>query len=131
MAKAYIFLIVIAVIILLGIFIIPIINKAQFKQMPFDQQIRILMKSANKLVYWKNISYGNKGTLIFIKNKRKILAFPWVLVDGKLLCTKDDPFDHWDYPEDKPKLNDDEINQVINELEKFNSKSVVKIYFKD
>lgn len=131
MSKPLFILIFIVIIILLGFIVFPLINKAQFKRLPFEQQIRILMKQANKLVYWKNISYGTKGTLVFIKNKRKILAFPWVLIDGKMLCTKDNPFEYWDYPEDKPALNSDEVKQAVEELEKYNSKSVVKLYFKD
>ena len=117
-------------VLLLGLIIFPIVNRYQFKRLPFDQQIRILMKQARGLVYFKNISYGNKGTLIYIKNKRKILTYPWVLLDGKMLCTKENPFDNWDYPEDKPPLNEDEKKQALEELEKFNEKSIVKLYIK-
>lgn len=131
MTKVQIAIIIVAVLIVLGLVIIPIINKQQFKRMPFDQQVRILMKQANKLVYWKNISYGTKGTLIFIKNKRKILTFPWVLVDGKMLCTKKNPFISWDYPDDAPNMTDDEIKQAVEELEKYNSKSAIKLYLQE
>lgn len=131
MSKLVIVLIVLLVVILFGVVVFPIVNKAQFKRMPFDQQIRILMKQSNKLIYWKNVSYGSKGSLFYIKNKRKILAFPWALIDGKMLCTKDNPFECWDYPEDKPKLNPDEVKQLVSELQKYNSKSVIKLYFKD
>ena len=130
MSPLVIALIVIGVI-LLGAIVLPLISRQQFKRLPFDQQIRILMKQARGLVYFKNISYGKKGTLIYIKNKRKILAYPWVLIDGKMLCTKDNPFDNWDYPEDKPALTDGEKKQALEELEKFNNKSIVKLYFKD
>ena len=125
-----IILIIIAAVLLLGIIIFPLINKLQFKRLPFDQQIRILMKQARGLVYFKNISYGSKGTLIYIKNKRKILTYPWVLIDGKMLCTKENPFDFWDYPEEKPPLSEDEKKQALAELEKFNDKSIVKLYIK-
>lgn len=131
MTKVQIVILVVGIVLLLGIIVFPIINKIQFKRMPFDQQIRILMKQANKLVYWKNISYGTKGTLVYIKNKRKILAFPWVLVDGKMLCTKKSPFVSWDYPNDSPKMTDDEIKQAVEELDKYNSKSVVKLYLQE
>ena len=117
-------------VLLLGIIIFPIINRYQFKRLPFDQQIRILMKQARGLTYFKNISYGSKGTLIYIKNKRKILTYPWVLTDGKMLCTKENPFDNWDYPENKPPLSEDEKKQALEELEKFNEKSIVKLYLK-
>ena len=129
MSPLVIILIVIGVL-LLGLIIFPIVNRYQFKRLPFDQQIRILMKQARGLVYFKNISYGNKGTLIYIKNKRKILTYPWILLDGKMLCTKENPFDNWDYPEDKPPLNEDEKKQALEELEKFNDKSIIKLYFK-
>lgn len=131
MTKLQIAIIVIVALLILGIIIFPIINKLQFKRMPFSQQIRVLMNQANKLIYWKNISYGTKGTLIYIKNKRKILAYPWVLIDGKMLCTKKNPFDSWDYPEDAPKMTDDEVKQAVEELEKYNSKSVVKLYLQE
>lgn len=131
MTKAQIFWIVFAVIIFLGIFVIPQINKIQLKKMPFDLQIRALMKEANKLIYFKNISNGRKGSLIYIKNKRKILVYPWVLIDGKMLCTKENPYDHWDYPEDKPALTEDEIKQAIEELEKYNKNKVVKLYLQE
>ena len=122
--------IIAAAVVLLGVIVFPLISRFQFKRLPFDQQIRILMKQARGLVYFKNISYGSKGTLIYIKNKRKILAYPWVLLEGKMLCTKENPFDFWDYPEDKPPLTEDEKKQAISELEKFNEKSIVKIYIK-
>jgi len=127
---AYVIVLIIVAVLLLGIIIFPIINRFQFKRLPFDQQIRILMKQAKGLVYFKNISYGSKGTLIYIKNKRKILAYPWVLIDGKMLCTKENPFENWDYPEEKPPLSDDEKKQALAELEKFNNKSIVKLYIK-
>lgn len=128
MTKAQIIILVIAVIVVLGFVVFPQINKRQLKKMPFEQQIRILMQQANKLIYWKNISSGTKGTLIYIKNKRKILVYPWVLIDGKMLCTKKNPYEHWDYPEDKPEFTEDEIIQAKDELEKYNKKSAVKLY---
>jgi hypothetical protein len=131
MTKTQIILLVLAVLIVLGVIILPQFNKRQLKNMPFDQQIRILMKQANKLIYWKNISEGTKGTLIYIKNKRKILLYPWVLIDGKMLCTRANPFDHWDYPEEKQPLTEDEINQAKSELEKYNKKNVIKLYLQN
>lgn len=131
MTGSQIAIIIIVVLLLFGLIIFPIINRIQFKKMPVDQQIRILMKQANKLVYWKNISYGSKGTLIYIKNKRKILTYPWVLMDGRMLCTKQNPFEKWDYPEDALPMNDDEIEQAKLELEKYNDRSVVKLYLQN
>lgn len=131
MTKTQIVILLLVVVVILGLIIIPIINKHQFKKMPVEQQVRILMKQANKLIYWKNIAQGTKGTLIYIKNKRKILVYPWVLVDGKMLCTKANPFENWDYPEDKPALTDDEIVQALNELEKYNKHNPVKLYLQN
>ncbi len=131
MTKTQIVILLIAVVAILGLIIIPIINKHQFKKMPVEQQIRILMKQANKLIYWKNIAQGTKGNLIYIKNKRKILVYPWVLVDGKMLCTKANPLEHWDYPEDKPALSNEEIAQALDELEKYNKHNPVKLYLQN
>jgi hypothetical protein len=131
MTKAQIIILVAVVLVVLGVIIFPQINKRQLKNMPFDQQVRILMKQANKLIYWKNIPSGTKGVLIYIKNKRKILVYPWVLIEGKMLCTKDNPFDHWDYPEEHPKMSDEEIIQARKELEKYNNKTSIKLYLQN
>ncbi len=122
---------IIAAVVLLGAIILPLINKWQFRRMPYDQQIRILMKQAKKLVFFKNISNGSSGSLVYIKNKRKILVYPWKLIDGKMLCTKKNPYTNWDYPEEHPAMTDDEIKQAVEELEKFNEKSLVKLYLQD
>lgn len=131
MTKLQIVFIIAIVLVLLGVFVFPTINKRQFKKMPFEQQVRVLMKQANKLIYWKNISSGTKGTLIYVKNKRKILTYPWVLVDGKMICTKENPYEKWDYPEEQPVMTEDEIKQAKDELEKFNKKNPVKLIFLD
>ena len=123
-------IIVVVVVLVLGIVIFPLINRQQFRNLPADQQIRIIMKQAKGLIYFKNVSKGSSGILYYVKNKRKILAFPWVLYDGKMLCTRKNPFEHWDYPEEKQPLNDDELEQLKNELEKFNKKNPVKIVFR-
>ncbi len=124
-------IIIIAVVVLtLGIIVFPLINRRQFRNLPFEQQVRILMKEANGLIYFKNISRGSTGILYYVKNKRKILAFPWRLDDGKMLCTRKNPFEHWDYPEEKQPLNEDELKQLTEELEKYNKKNPVKIVFK-
>lgn len=131
MTRLQIILIAFAIVILLGVIVFPIINKRQFKRMPFEQQVRVLMKQANKLIYWKNITDGTKGTLIYIKNKRKILAFPWVLFDGKMLCTRANPFDHWDYPDEHQNLTDDEVQKAREELEKYNKNKAVKLFLQN
>lgn len=122
-------LIAAAVILVLGIIIFPVLNRCQFRNLPPEQQVRILMKEAKGLVYFKNVAKGGKGTLFYVKNRRKILAFPWVLVDGKMICTRKNPFEKWDYPEEQELLNDDELAQVKQELENFNKKNPVKIVF--
>lgn len=123
-------ILIIAAVLVLGIIIFPLANRRLFRNLPYDQQIRIIMKEAKGLIFFKNVSRGNSGTLYYVKNKRKILFFPWVLYDGKMICTKKDPFSHWDYPDEKQPLNEDELVQLMSELEKFNKKNPVKIYFK-
>ncbi|MGN0523912.1 MAG: hypothetical protein ACI4IG_06535 [Eubacterium sp.] len=131
MTKTQIIVLVVAVLSVLSLIVFPIVNKRQFSKLPVEQQIRILMKQAKKLIYWKNIGQGTKGSLVYIKNKRKILVYPWVLVDGKMLCTKANPYDRWDYPEDKPEFTEDEIKQALEELEKYNRHNPVKLYLQD
>lgn len=123
-------IIIAVVLVVLGVVIFPLINRRSFRNLPLDQQVRILMKEAKGLAYFKNVSKGSTGILYFVKNKRKILAFPWVLSDGKMLCTRKNPFERWDYPEEKELINDDELKQLAEELEKFNKKNPVKIVFK-
>ena len=122
--------IIAAVILVLGIIVFPLINRHQFRNLSPDQQVRIIMKEAKGLAYFKNVSKGSEGVLYFVKNKRKILAFTWVLADGKMLCTRENPFERWDYPEEREPLNEDEFKQLMEELEKFNKKNPVKIVFK-
>lgn len=126
-------LIIIAVfaLILLGIFVIPVFNRHSFDRLPFEQQVRVLMKQAKGLNYFKNVSSGTKGTLIYVKNKRKILMFHWVLIDGKMLCTDNNPLSNWDYPEEKPSLTDDEVRLVHSQLDLYNKKQTVKFYLQD
>lgn len=130
MSGTQIAILVVAVIIVLGVIVFPLVNRRSFRNLPFDQQVRILMKEAKGLTYFKNVSKGSTGVLYYVKNKRKILTFPWVLADGKMLCTRKNPFERWDYPEEKEPLNEDELKQLLSELEKFNKKNAVKIYFK-
>jgi len=121
-----------AAIILLGTVVLPLINRRQFKRLPVDQQVLTIMKQAKKLVFWKNISNGRTGNLFFVKNKRKILVYPWALdEEGRMVILKDNPFDRWDYPEEKEPLNADEIRQAREELKKYSDKSLVKILFND
>lgn len=123
-------IIIAAVVLVLGIVVFPLINRRQFRNLPPDQQVRILMKEAKGLIYFKNVSSGSTGILYYVKNKRKILTFPWVLADGKMLCTRENPFERWDYPEEREPLNEDELKQLNDELEKYNKKNPVKIVFK-
>lgn len=123
-------IIIVVVLIVLGVIVFPLINRRSFRNLPPDQQIRILMKEAKGLAYFKNVSKGSTGILYFVKNKRKILAFPWVLSDGKMLCNRKNPFERWDYPEEKELINDDELKQLSEALENFNKKNSVKIVFK-
>lgn len=121
------FVIIVLTVIFLGLIIFPYINKKQFQKMPFEQQIRILMKQAKGLIFFKNISNGSTGKLIYIKNKRKIYIFPWELEDGKMHCTRQDLFVRWDYPEEQPEFTDEEKAQAIEEIKNYNKKNFVKI----
>lgn len=122
---------VIIVVLILGIIIFPIINRNQLKKMPYDQQIRILMKQAKGLDYFKNISNGSKGALVYIKNKRKILYYPWVLVNDKMICTKKNPYTNWDYPEEHPAFREEEIEQAKSALLDYNKHKKIKLYLQD
>ncbi|MDD6729299.1 MAG: hypothetical protein PUE08_08810 [Eubacteriales bacterium] len=122
-------IIIAVVVIVLGVIIFPLFNRRQFRNLPPDQQVRILMKEAKGLAFFKNVSKGSTGTLYYVKNKRKILMFPWVLSDGNMLCTRKHPFDRWDYPEEQLPLNEDELKQLQEELEKYNKKNPVKLVF--
>lgn len=116
-------------IILLGVVVFPLINRRQFKNLPNEQKVRILMKEANSLTYFKNLTQGNHGVLYYVKNKRKILYLDWKLVDGKMVCTRKNPLSKWDYPEEQEAINDDEKKQFFEALETFNKKSPVKFVF--
>lgn len=130
--KPYQIIIIVAVVILLGVIVLPLFNRQQFRRLPYDQQILAIMKQANKLVFWKNISHGRAGSLFFVKNKRKILVYPWVINEnGQMLITKENPFDKWDYPEGHEPLSADEIKQAREELYAYADKSAVKIVFND
>jgi hypothetical protein len=130
--KPYKIIIIVAVVILLGVIVLPLFNRQQFRRLPYDQQILAIMKQANKLVFWKNISHGRAGSLFFVKNKRKILVYPWVINEnGQMLITKENPFDKWDYPEEHEPLSADEIKQAREELYAYADKSAVKIVFND
>lgn len=130
--KPYQIIIIVAVVILLGVIVLPLFNRQQFRRLPYDQQILAIMKQANKLVFWKNISHGRAGSLFFVKNKRKILVYPWVINEnGQMLITKENPFDKWDYPVEHEPLSADEIKQAREELYAYADKSAVKIVFND
>ena len=130
--KPYQIIIIVAVVILLGVIVLPLFNRQQFRRLPYGQQILAIMKQANKLVFWKNISHGRAGSLFFVKNKRKILVYPWVINEnGQMLITKENPFDKWDYPEEHEPLSADEIKQAREELYAYADKSAVKIVFND
>ena len=130
--KPYQIIIIVAVVILLGVIVLPLFNRQQFRRLPYDQQILAIMKQAHKLVFWKNISHGRAGSLFFVKNKRKILVYPWVINEnGQMLITKENPFDKWDYPEEHEPLSADEIKQAREELYAYADKSAVKIVFND
>ena len=109
-----------------GIIIFPLINRKQFKNLSWEQKICMLMKEANSLAYLKNVSQGSKGSLYYVKNKRKILELNWILIDGKMICTKENPTEKWDYPEEQEPLTDEEKAQFFEALNEYNRKSAIK-----
>lgn len=130
--EVYQIVLIIVVIIAFGIAVLPAFNRWQFKRLPYDQQVLAIMKQAKGLVFFKNVSHGRTGSLFFVKNKRKILVLPWALDEnGRMVVQKQEPFDHWDYPEDHPKFNEDEIRQAVTELKNYSDKSAVKLVFND
>lgn len=50
---------IVAVVLILGIIIFPLVNRRQFRNLEPDQQIRLIMKEAKGLVYFKNVSNGS------------------------------------------------------------------------
>ena len=132
MMESYQTILILAAVVFVGIIVLPVFNRWQFRRLPYDQQVLTIMRQAKGLVFWKNISHGRTGSLFFVKNKRKILVFPWILDEnGRMVIDKENPFDKWDYPEDHPQLNADEIRQASRELKKYSDKSPVKIVFHD
>ncbi len=130
--ESYQIILILAAVVFVGIIVLPVFNRWQFRRLPYDQQVLTIMRQAKGLVFWKNISHGRTGSLFFVKNKRKILVFPWILDEnGRMVIDKENPFDKWDYPEDHPQLNADEIRQASRELKKYSDKSPVKIVFHD
>lgn len=119
------------ILLLMGIVVFPLINKQQFNKLPDDQKVRILMKEAKKLIFFKNVSSGRTGTLYYVKNKRKIYTFPWELRDGQMVCSRKRLFENWDYPEEQPAFTEEEIRQVTEELNKYNEKQTVKLIWND
>ena len=116
----------IIILIILGLIVFPIVNRKQFNKLPFEQKVRVLMNEAKGLAYFKNVSEGKSGTLIYVKNKRKIYFFPWILKDGSMYCMRDDLFIKWDYPEEKPEFTEEEKQQALSELNNYNNKNAVK-----
>ena len=130
--QAYQIILIIVLLIILGVIVLPLFNRRQFKKLPVDQQVLAIMKQAKTLIFWKNVSNGRTGNLFYVKNKRKILVYPWSIDEqGRMVILKKNPFDNWNYPEEKAPLNEDEIKQAREELYKYSKKSLVKIVFND
>ena len=130
--EPYQIIILIVVVVLLGVIILPLFNRWQFKRLPVDQQVLTIMRQAKTLIFFKNVSNGRTGNLFYVKNKRKILVYPWALDEnGRMVILKKNPFDNWNYPEEKAPLNEDEIRQAREELYKYSEKSIVKLAFND
>lgn len=123
--------VLVVVLLLMGIVVFPLVNKQQFIKLPDDQKVRILMKQAKKLVFFKNVSAGRTGTLYYVKNKRKIYRLPWELRGEHMHCTREHLFEKWDYPEEQPAFTEEEIRQITEELAKYNDKHTVKLLLND
>ena len=83
---------IVAAVLLLGLVLLPAFNRWQVRRMPADQQILLIMKQAKGLHYIRNVSGGKQGFLYYVKNKRKILVYPWVRRGRVRVITKKDPF---------------------------------------
>ena len=99
--------------------------------MPADQQILLIMKQAKGLHYIRNVSGGKQGFLYYVKNKRKILVYPWVRRGRVRVITKKDPFDRWDYPEEQAPLTREERGQARQVLADYARRSNQRIVWND
>lgn len=130
MSPTIITALVIAVLLLLGGVVLPAVNKRQFDSLPFELKIRILMKEAKGNHYFKDIAFGNKGTLYYVKNKRKVCILSWVIKEGAKVCTKKTLFDCWNYPETIA-FSDEERAQAREALQKYNAGQKLKMRLDD
>lgn len=121
----------IAVVLLLGLVLLPAFNRRQVRRMPQDQQILLIMKQAKGLHYIRNVSGGKQGFLYYVKNKRKILVYPWVRRGRARVITKKDPFDRWDYPEEQITLTPQEREQARQALADYARRSNQRIVWND
>lgn len=121
----------IAVVLLLGLVLLPAFNRRQVRRMPQDQQILLIMKQAKGLHYIRNVSGGKQGFLYYVKNKRKILVYPWVRRGRARVITKKDPFNRWDYPEEQITLTPQEREQARQALADYARRSNQRIVWND
>ena len=104
---------IVAAVLLLGLVLLPAFNRWQVRRMPADQQILLIMKQAKGLHYIRNISGGKQGFLYYVKNKRKILVYPW------------------DYPEEQAPLTREERAQARQVLADYARRSNQRIVWND
>lgn len=122
---------IVAAVLLLGLVLLPAFNRWQVRRMPADQQILLIMKQAKGLHYIRNVSSGKQGFLYYVKNKRKILVYPWVRRGRVRVITKKDPFDRWDYPEEQAPLTREERMQARQVLADYARRSNQRIVWND
>lgn len=122
---------IVAAVLLLGLVLLPAFNRWQVRRMPADQQILLIMKQAKGLHYIRNVSGGKQGILYYVKNKRKILVYPWVRRGRVRVITKKDPFDRWDYPEEQTPLTREERAQARQVLADYARRSNQRIVWND
>ena len=110
---------IVAAVLLLGLVLLPAFNRWQVRRMPAD------------LHYIRNVSGGKQGFLYYVKNKRKILVYPWVRRGRVRVITKKDPFDRWDYPEEQAPLTREERMQARQVLADYARRSNQRIVWND
>lgn len=122
---------IVAAVLFLGLVLLPAFNRWQVRRMPADQKILLIMKQAKGLHYIRNVSGGKQGFLYYVKNKRKILVYPWVRRGRVRVITKKDPFDRWDYPEEQAPLTREERAQARQVLADYARRSNQRIVWND
>ena len=122
---------IVAAVLLFGLVLLPAFNRWQVRRMPPDQQILLIMKQAKGAALHSQCIRRQTGLLYYVKNKRKILVYPWVRRGRVRVVTKKDPFDRWDYPEEQAPLTREERMQARQVLADYARRSNQRIVWND